>query len=137
MHPLRRRRIGPTVPRTCRRCWSGPCAPSATRRGTTSTRIARRGPTFRSSTRSRRPTPPPRSGAPCWRSGPPDPPRGLPLVGRPVHYDLQGRHRGKGENEMTYTICEPCIDVKDKACVDECPVDCIYEGPRMLYIHPD
>src|SRR4051794_5649630 len=38
---------------------------------------------------------------------------------------------------MTYTICEPCIDVKDKACVDECPVDCIYEGPRMLYIHPD
>ena len=38
---------------------------------------------------------------------------------------------------MTYTICEPCIDIKDKACVDECPVDCIYEGPRMLYIHPD
>ena len=38
---------------------------------------------------------------------------------------------------MTYTIGEPCIDVKDRACVDECPVDCIYEGPRMLYIHPD
>jgi len=38
---------------------------------------------------------------------------------------------------MTYTICEPCIDIKDKGCVDECPVDCIYEGPRMLYIHPD
>jgi ferredoxin len=38
---------------------------------------------------------------------------------------------------MTYTICESCIDVKDRACVDECPVDCIYEGPRMLYIHPD
>ena len=38
---------------------------------------------------------------------------------------------------MTYTIAEPCIDVKDKACVEECPVDCIYEGPRMLYIHPD
>jgi ferredoxin len=37
---------------------------------------------------------------------------------------------------MTYTIAEPCIDVKDKACVDECPVDCIYEGDRMLYIHP-
>jgi NAD-dependent dihydropyrimidine dehydrogenase PreA subunit len=27
--------------------------------------------------------------------------------------------------------------VKDKACVDECPVDCIYEGTRMLYIQPD
>ena len=38
---------------------------------------------------------------------------------------------------MTYTICESCIDVKDRACVDECPVDCIYEGTRMLYIHPD
>ena len=38
---------------------------------------------------------------------------------------------------MTYTICEPCIDVKDRACVDECPVDCIYEGGRMLYIQPD
>jgi NAD-dependent dihydropyrimidine dehydrogenase PreA subunit len=38
---------------------------------------------------------------------------------------------------MTYSICEPCIDVKDRACVDECPVDCIYEGGRMLYIHPD
>ena len=38
---------------------------------------------------------------------------------------------------MTYVITEPCIDVKDRACVDECPVDCIYEGPRMLYIQPD
>ena len=38
---------------------------------------------------------------------------------------------------MTYVIAEPCIDVKDKSCVDECPVDCIYEGERMLYIHPD
>ena len=38
---------------------------------------------------------------------------------------------------MTYVIAEPCIDVKDKGCVDECPVDCIYEGERMLYIHPD
>lgn len=38
---------------------------------------------------------------------------------------------------MTYIIALPCVDVKDRACVDECPVDCIYEGPRMLYIHPD
>jgi NAD-dependent dihydropyrimidine dehydrogenase PreA subunit len=38
---------------------------------------------------------------------------------------------------MTYVISGTCIDVKDRACVDECPVDCIYEGPRMLYIHPD
>ena len=38
---------------------------------------------------------------------------------------------------MTYVIAQPCVDLKDKACVDECPVDCIYEGARMLYIHPD
>ena len=29
------------------------------------------------------------------------------------------------------------MDVLDRACVEECPVDCIYEGNRMLYIHPD
>ncbi|MFC9767386.1 ferredoxin [Rhodococcus jostii] len=38
---------------------------------------------------------------------------------------------------MTYVIAEPCVDVKDKRCIDECPVDAIYEGARMLYIHPD
>ena len=29
---------------------------------------------------------------------------------------------------MTYVIGEPCVDVLDRACVEECPVDCIYEG---------
>ena len=38
---------------------------------------------------------------------------------------------------MTYVITQACVDVLDKACIDECPVDCIYEGDRMLYIHPD
>jgi NAD-dependent dihydropyrimidine dehydrogenase PreA subunit len=38
---------------------------------------------------------------------------------------------------MTYVITSGCIDVKDKSCLLECPVDCIYEGARMLYIHPD
>ncbi|MEB3969237.1 ferredoxin family protein [Mycobacterium ulcerans] len=38
---------------------------------------------------------------------------------------------------MTYVIGKPCIDVTDRACVEECPVDCIYEGGRSLYIHPD
>ncbi|MCW2859815.1 MAG: 4Fe-4S ferredoxin, iron-sulfur binding domain protein [Actinoallomurus sp.] len=38
---------------------------------------------------------------------------------------------------MTYVIAEPCVDVLDRACVEECPVDCIYEGGRALYIHPD
>jgi NAD-dependent dihydropyrimidine dehydrogenase PreA subunit len=38
---------------------------------------------------------------------------------------------------MTYVITEACIGVKDRACVDVCPVDCIYEDDKMLYIHPD
>lgn len=38
---------------------------------------------------------------------------------------------------MTYVIGQACVDVMDRACVDECPVDCIYEGARSLYIHPD
>ena len=37
---------------------------------------------------------------------------------------------------MTYVIAEPRIDVKDKACIQECPVERICEGERMLYIHP-
>ncbi len=66
-----------------------------------------------------------------------------------------------------YVITEACLDVKDRACVDVCPVQCIYElvdgeliakdaadgeienrqkphpdlqyiyGDRLLYIHPD
>ena len=38
---------------------------------------------------------------------------------------------------MPYVITEACKGTKDKSCVDVCPVDCIYEGPDMLYIHPD
>ena len=42
---------------------------------------------------------------------------------------------------MTYVIAQPCIDVKDKACVDVCPVDCIHpidgEDVNQLFIDPD
>jgi ferredoxin len=38
---------------------------------------------------------------------------------------------------VTYVITLACVDVKDKSCIEECPVDCIYEGDRMLYIQPD
>jgi NAD-dependent dihydropyrimidine dehydrogenase PreA subunit len=57
---------------------------------------------------------------------------------------------------MPYVIGEECIDVKDRSCIDICPVDCIYElrdgrlvtpegneheaaegvDPRQLYINP-
>jgi ferredoxin len=38
---------------------------------------------------------------------------------------------------MPYVITEACVGTKDRACVDVCPVDCIYEGEQQLYIHPD
>lgn len=38
---------------------------------------------------------------------------------------------------MTYAILSPCVDIKDGSCVDYCPVNCIYEGKRMFYIHPE
>ena len=40
---------------------------------------------------------------------------------------------------MTFVITSPCIDTKDKACVDVCPVDCIHfeDGvDTMLFINP-
>jgi ferredoxin len=45
---------------------------------------------------------------------------------------------------MAYVIAEPCINVKDTACVDACPVDCIhprkdegdFAGETQLYIDP-
>jgi NAD-dependent dihydropyrimidine dehydrogenase PreA subunit len=46
---------------------------------------------------------------------------------------------------MTFIITDPCIETKDTACVDVCPVDCIhpkkdepeFEQATMLYIHPE
>jgi ferredoxin len=40
---------------------------------------------------------------------------------------------------MTHVIAQPCINVKDKACVDVCPVDCIHGGDAdpQLFINPN
>jgi NAD-dependent dihydropyrimidine dehydrogenase PreA subunit len=38
---------------------------------------------------------------------------------------------------VTYIIAEPCIDIKDRSCVDVCPVDCIHEYDRILVIDPE
>ena len=38
---------------------------------------------------------------------------------------------------MTYVVNDACVDIRDLSCVKECPVDCIYQGDRMMYIHPD
>jgi len=38
---------------------------------------------------------------------------------------------------MAYVITTLCVNVKDKACLDVCPCDCIYEGEKQLYIEPN
>lgn len=40
---------------------------------------------------------------------------------------------------MTYVIVQPCIGVKDGACVEVCPVDCIHttEEAPQYYIDPE
>ncbi|MDX6630076.1 MAG: hypothetical protein QOH00_2322 [Gaiellales bacterium] len=74
-------------------------------------------------------------------------------VGRQVIYRLSGsdarafarsgvqraalRFSKRKDPIVTYIITEPCIDVKDKSCVDVCPVDCIHESDRMLVIDPE
>src|SRR5438128_1201286 len=38
-----------------------------------------------------------------------------------------------GTGIMAYVIAEPCIGVKDTACVDACPVDCIHPKKNTTY----
>ena len=38
---------------------------------------------------------------------------------------------------MPYVIAESCIDVKDKSCVEACPVDCIDAGADQRLINTD
>jgi len=39
--------------------------------------------------------------------------------------------------EMTFVVTDNCIKCKYTDCVEVCPVDCFYEGPNFLVIHPD
>ena len=38
---------------------------------------------------------------------------------------------------MTFVVGDSCIKCKLADCVEVCPVDCFYEGPNFLVIHPD
>jgi len=43
----------------------------------------------------------------------------------------------RGITGMTFVVGEDCIKCKHTDCVEVCPVDCFYEGPNFLVIHPD
>jgi NAD-dependent dihydropyrimidine dehydrogenase PreA subunit len=88
---------------------------------------------------------------PCYLLARPDAEQRLPTPNAGVRFQesnpLRSQGRGctvveEGVTRMPYVICEPCVGVKDKACVEICPVDCIYDGtkegfPDQLFIHPD
>lgn len=38
---------------------------------------------------------------------------------------------------MTYVVTAKCINCKYSDCVEVCPVDCFYEGPNFIVIHPE
>ncbi|NCN28352.1 ferredoxin family protein [bacterium] len=37
---------------------------------------------------------------------------------------------------MAYVVQESCVDCKYGDCVEVCPVNCFYEGEKMVYINP-
>jgi NAD-dependent dihydropyrimidine dehydrogenase PreA subunit len=83
-------------------------------------------------------------------------PRGPITLYRSPHFLLECAVRGDAvvvkylhrsqetDTLMAYVIAEPCINTKDTACVDACPVDCIHpkkDDPKyatepLLYIDP-
>lgn len=38
---------------------------------------------------------------------------------------------------MSFIIGSKCIGEKDGACMEVCPVDCIFEGKESMYINPE
>jgi ferredoxin len=40
-------------------------------------------------------------------------------------------------DSMTHVVGQPCFGCKYTDCVVVCPVECFYEGDKMLYIHPE
>lgn len=64
----------------------------------------------------------------------------IPLIKHFQETAPQARHAA-----MPHIIAEPCVNTKDTACVEVCPVDCIhptkddeeFEQAKMLYINPD
>jgi ferredoxin len=55
------------------------------------------------------------------------------------HLEVKNVAEVGGKVVMTYIIAEPCVGVKDSACVDVCPVDCIYtkDEDDMFFINPE
>ncbi|MFB9992781.1 indolepyruvate ferredoxin oxidoreductase subunit alpha [Deinococcus oregonensis] len=40
-------------------------------------------------------------------------------------------------SSTTFVITSPCIGVKDSACTEVCPMNCIYDAGDQFVIHPE
>ena len=40
-------------------------------------------------------------------------------------------------SDMAHIVAQPCVGCRYTDCVVVCPVECFYEGEKMLYIHPE
>ena len=58
------------------------------------------------------------------------------LAARPAR-PVTGAFHLRPPRPMPYVVAQPCINCKHTDCVEVCPVDCFYEGPNFLVIHPD
>jgi NAD-dependent dihydropyrimidine dehydrogenase PreA subunit len=54
-----------------------------------------------------------------------------------VKDNVANKMQTRGVKNVFAVITEPCVGVKDGACVQVCPVECIYEGDDQFYIHPN
>ena len=62
-----------------------------------------------------------------------------PFKTSPVLHPIPAPHypHFKEPPAMTHVVAEPCFACKYTDCVVVCPVECFYEGDKMVYIHPD
>jgi NAD-dependent dihydropyrimidine dehydrogenase PreA subunit len=54
-----------------------------------------------------------------------------------MKYTKLSRWAVEEASRVTYAVADSCPDVKDRGCLEECTVDCVYEGPWAAYISPD
>lgn len=55
-----------------------------------------------------------------------------------IRHQLPSSYRSFfGVSFMTHVVAQPCDGCRYTDCVVVCPVECFYEGEKMLYIHPE
>jgi ferredoxin len=56
---------------------------------------------------------------------------------RPIVFALSDPFLHERLSPMAHVVTKPCVGCRYTDCVVVCPVECFYEGEKMLYIHPE